>query len=91
MWDDAGLLAKSAEAVPEFAVAPLRDEYPQVAVRTVAMCLGAGQALTEASRKADVVVLATHRRDHRVGLQLGPVTHAMLHHAHCPVVLVPTD
>ena len=47
------------------------------------------QALVEASRAADVLVLAVQRRTARLGMQLGPVTHAVLHHAHCPVVLVP--
>ncbi|GHF34612.1 universal stress protein [Streptomyces morookaense] len=88
--DDVRVLAKAAEAVPEFAVAPLRDAYPGVRVRTEALCTGAGHALTEASREADVVVIAAHRASSRLGLQLGPVTHAVLHHAHCPVVLVPT-
>ncbi|MFF4737072.1 universal stress protein [Streptomyces sp. NPDC001262] len=88
--DDVRILAKTAEAVPEFAVAPLRDEYPGVEVRTEALCLGAGHALTEASREADVLVIAAHRASRRLGLQLGPVTHAVLHHAHCPVALVPT-
>ncbi|GHF34553.1 MULTISPECIES: universal stress protein [Streptomyces] len=88
-WDDVQLLAKSAEAVPEYAVAALRGEHPGVEVDTVAMCLGAGHALTEASRTADVVVVSAHRRARRLGLQLGPVTHTLLHHAHCPVALVP--
>ncbi|RLU89190.1 universal stress protein UspA [Streptomyces griseocarneus] len=91
IWDDAEVLAKSAEAVPQFAVAPLRDEFPGVPVRTAAMCLGAGHALTEASREAELVVLAAHRRKHRLGLRLGPVTHAVLQHAHCPVAVVPAD
>ncbi|MGO4428886.1 universal stress protein, partial [Streptomyces sp. MCAF7] len=38
-----------------------------------------------------VVVLPVHRRAARLGMQLGPVTHAVLHHSHCPVVLVPID
>ncbi|WP_414166592.1 universal stress protein [Streptoverticillium reticulum] len=88
-WDDVQLLAKSAEAVPQYAVAALRPAYPGVVVDTVAMCLGAGHALTEASRTADLVVVSAHRRARRLGLQLGPVTHTLLHHAHCPVALVP--
>ncbi|MGW1071193.1 universal stress protein [Streptomyces sp. NPDC002537] len=91
LWDDAEVLAKSAEAVPQFAVAPLRDEFPGVPVRTEAMCLSAGHALVEASREAELVVLAAHRRPQRLGLRLGPVTHALLQHAHCPVTVVPTD
>ncbi|WP_107408199.1 universal stress protein [Streptomyces atratus] len=29
------------------------------------------------------------RRSHSIGSPLGRVTHAVLHHAHCPVLLVP--
>ncbi|MBZ4018744.1 universal stress protein [Streptomyces purpurogeneiscleroticus] len=83
-------LRKAAEAVPQYAVASLAREYPGLRASALAVCRSPAQAITEASREADVVILAAHRRPHRFGLQLGPVTHAALHHAHCPVVLVPT-
>ncbi|WP_399199359.1 universal stress protein [Streptomyces sp. WAC 06725] len=88
-WDELEQLRKGAETVSQHAVAPLRETYPDVDVHPDTVCLGAGKALVEASRNADVAVLAAHRRPRHIGLQLGPVTHAMLHHAHCPVVLVP--
>ncbi|MET9294825.1 universal stress protein [Streptomyces sp. NPDC003077] len=84
-------LRKGAEAVPEFTAAPLRETYPDVRVESEAVCAGAARALIEAGRHAEVTVLAAHRRPHRLGLQLGPVTHAVLHHAHGPVVVVPVD
>ncbi|KOG86176.1 hypothetical protein ADK38_32525 [Streptomyces varsoviensis] len=90
-WEDVAALRKAAEAVPRYAAAPLRDAFPGVDVRTDVVCQSAGHALVEASLDADVIVLAAHRRPRRMGLQLGPVTHALLHHAHCPVSLVPTD
>ncbi|MFI0264092.1 universal stress protein [Streptomyces sp. NPDC017056] len=90
-WDELEHLRKGAEAVAPHAVAPLRQTYRDVGVRTETVRQGPAHALVEASRHADVAVLAVHRRPRRVSLQLGPVTHAMLHHAHCPVVLVPVD
>ncbi len=90
-WDELEQLRKGAEAVAQYAVAPLRETYPDIDVHTDTVCQQPGKALVEAGRNADVIVLAAHRRPRRVGLQLGPVTHAMLHHAHCPVVLVPVD
>ncbi|UNO43349.1 universal stress protein [Streptomyces sp. MST-110588] len=90
-WDELEHLRKAAEAVPQHVAAAVRQRYPGVEVRPEAVCQGAARALVEASHHADVAVLAVHRRPRRVGLQLGPVTHAMLHHAHCPVVLVPVD
>lgn len=90
-WDELEQLRKGAEAVSQYAVAPLRETYPDITVHADTACQQPAKALVEASRNADVVVLAAHRRPRRVGLQLGPVTHAMLHHSHCPVVLVPGD
>ncbi|WP_030664734.1 universal stress protein [Streptomyces rimosus] len=90
-WDELEQLRKGAETVSQYAAAPLRETYPDIEVHADTVCQSAGKALVEASRNADVAVLAAHRSTRHVGLQLGPVTHAMLHHAHCPVVLVPVD
>lgn len=38
---------------------------------------------------ADLLVVGARRRNSPFGLQLGPVNHAMLHHAPCPVAVVP--
>ncbi|MFI9025223.1 universal stress protein [Streptomyces sp. NPDC053560] len=89
-WDDVAGLRKAAEAVPQYAIARLAQEYPDVRASALTVCQSPAQALVESSRDADVVILAAHRRPRPFGLQLGPVTHAALHHAHCPVVLVPT-
>ncbi|GAA0448374.1 universal stress protein [Streptomyces olivaceiscleroticus] len=89
-WDDVAGLRKAAEAIPQYAVARLAQEYPDVRATALAVCQSPAQALVEDSREADVLILAAHRRPRHFGLQLGPVTHAALHHAHCPVVLVPT-
>ncbi|MGK5500008.1 universal stress protein [Streptomyces sp. URMC 125] len=82
--------ARYEENVPLEAVAGLREEYPDVDARTETAYAGPGHLLVEASAEADLVVLAAHRRHRRFGMHLGPVAHAVLHHAHCPVVLVPT-
>ncbi|QMU74656.1 universal stress protein [Streptacidiphilus sp. PB12-B1b] len=44
--------------------------------------------LLEAAQEADLVVVGAHRRRGHLGLQLGPVNHAMLHYAPCPVAVV---
>lgn len=72
-------------------VAPHREAHPDVRVSAEEQG-GSPPATTliEASRAADVLVFAVHRRQRRrLGLQLGPVAHAVLHHARCPVLLVP--
>ncbi|QKV91121.1 universal stress protein [Streptomyces sp. NA02950] len=83
------LRAERAQEETYRVVAALRKEFEEVGVREDTVHSAPAQALVEASRAADVLVLAVHRRTARLGLQLGPVTHAVLHHAHCPVVLVP--
>ncbi|SCK37073.1 universal stress protein [Streptomyces sp. WMMB 322] len=72
-------------------VEPVRKDHPGVQVSADEQGGSPAATLIEASRAADVLVIAVHRRPHRrLGLQLGTVAHAVLHHAHCPVVLVPT-
>ncbi|MGY1499601.1 universal stress protein [Streptomyces sp. QTS52] len=45
--------------------------------------------LVDASRDADLLVIGARRRPGHHGLQLGRVTHGVLHHSACPVVIVP--
>ncbi len=51
----------------------------------------ARDVLVEASALSDLLVVGARRRHSSVGLQLGPVGHAVLHHAACPVAVVPLD
>ncbi|ULR55475.1 universal stress protein [Streptomyces deccanensis] len=46
-------------------------------------------ALSDASHDADLLVVGARRRQRHFGLQLGRVTHGVLHHSACPVVIVP--
>jgi nucleotide-binding universal stress UspA family protein len=45
--------------------------------------------LAGASRDADLLIVGARRRPRHFGLQLGRVTHGVLHHSACPVVIVP--
>ncbi|MFI7296407.1 universal stress protein [Streptomyces sp. NPDC050121] len=47
------------------------------------------KALLEAAAGADLLVVGARKRHGYLGLQLGLTNHAVLHHAPCPVVLVP--
>lgn len=78
---------ESGRALVRLAVAALEGDYPDVSVRVVSDPIPAARHLVDASSAADLVVLAVRRRR---GL-LGPVTHAVLHHADCPVALVPAS
>lgn len=81
--------ARTQNALPWQVVAELYERFPEVRLRTAATRRDPADALVEASRAADLVVVATHRRRGGFRASLGPVTRALLHHAHCPVALVP--
>ncbi|MFF3517618.1 universal stress protein [Streptomyces sp. NPDC002573] len=49
----------------------------------------ARQALLEAASGADLLVVGARRRRGHFGLQLGLINHAVLHHAPCPIAVVP--
>ncbi|WP_329316999.1 universal stress protein [Streptomyces sp. NBC_01262] len=61
----------------------------QVAVRQETVEGSARQALLRGSETADLLVVGARRRHGLSGLQLGLVNHAVLHHAPCPVAVVP--
>ncbi|GAA3388082.1 universal stress protein [Streptomyces roseoviridis] len=69
---------------------PWRDTYPQVEVVEHFEIGSASEVLLSSSARAGLVVVG--RRSHEEGLRrLGPVTHAVLHHATAPVAVVPHD
>ncbi|MEU6541372.1 universal stress protein [Streptomyces sp. NPDC047000] len=49
----------------------------------------ARRVLVGLSHGADLLIVGAERRDAAVGLQLGRVAHAVLHHSACPVAVVP--
>ncbi|MEU5643863.1 universal stress protein [Streptomyces milbemycinicus] len=89
--EDPAARAEREQAGAHQVIAALGEEFEQVRVREHTTHGAPAPALVEASRAADVVVLPVHRGAARLGMQLGPVTHAVLHHSHCPVVLIPID
>jgi nucleotide-binding universal stress UspA family protein len=54
-----------------------------------AYCGSARDGLLRASATADLLVVGSRRLQRAFGLQLGPVSHGALHHAPCPVAIVP--
>ncbi|MFJ9566142.1 universal stress protein [Streptomyces fuscichromogenes] len=66
-----------------------QERFPEVTVRADVVLLHPAEALLNTSREAGLLVMG--RRADRCGGQgrLGPVTHAVLHHARCPVTVVP--
>ncbi len=63
-------------------------KYPEVDLRQCVLHSDAVTALVNASVGAAMVVVGSRGLDGFRSLLLGSVSHAILHHAHCPVVVV---
>ncbi|WP_457030757.1 universal stress protein [Kitasatospora sp. P5_F3] len=70
---------------------PWRERFPQVEVTTTTVLGSAALTLVEATPQAGLLVVGRRTRRMPLGPHLGPVAHAAVHHAPCPVVVVPFD
>lgn len=64
-------------------------DHPGIQVRRHTVEGPARKVLLHRSAAADLVIVGARRRTGHFGLQLGRVGHTLLHHAQCPVVIVP--
>ncbi|GAB2757704.1 universal stress protein [Streptomyces bullii] len=78
-----------ASALLDTLLRDLTAEYPKVRVRRHTVEGPARKVLLARSAAADLVIVGARRRTGHRGLQLGRVGHTLLHHAACPVVIVP--
>lgn len=83
-----GALSGAEERLLSEALAGHRERYPGVAVEHRVAHGGTREALIEASRSAQLVVVGARGRGGFSGLLLGSVSQALLHHAHCPIAVV---
>ena len=88
VYDPVDIEADETRLLAE-ALAGWHDAYPDVAVRRELVHGGARKALIEATSRAQLVVVGTRGRGGFAGLLLGSVSQAVLHHARCPVAIVP--
>lgn len=75
-------------ALDEF-VAPWREQNPDVPVTTTTLLGSPGGALCAASAGAQLVVVGSRRLGGFKRMLLGSTSHALLHHAECPVLIDP--
>lgn len=94
--DDPQLAGEPAHQHEEQASAQLdellRDavaDHPDVQVRRTTVEGPARKVLLNRSGAADLLIIGAQRRHSHYGLQLGRVAHTLLHHAECPVAVVP--
>ncbi|MET9886666.1 universal stress protein [Streptomyces sp. NPDC006430] len=93
MWvaDQLGGLEPYERAALEQALEPWREKFPDVPVVEQVQMGSAGQTLLSAASGADLLVVGRRVRHSAVGTRIGSVAHAALHHAPCPVAVVPHD
>ncbi|GAU69809.1 hypothetical protein SSP35_14_01430 [Streptomyces sp. NBRC 110611] len=71
-------------------IGSVREEFPDLKVTDdVVQVPSPAGALVEASAHAGLLVVGGHKPTRPVGAPLGRVTHAVLHHAQCPVAVIP--
>ncbi|MFE6196139.1 universal stress protein [Streptomyces sp. NPDC057838] len=70
---------------------PWREKYPDVEVVEQSRSGSPSRQVIDASREASLVVVGRRIRRRPFGVHIGPVTHAVLHHAAAPVAVVAHD
>ncbi|MYS80678.1 universal stress protein [Embleya scabrispora] len=68
---------------------PIRAQAPDVPIEAIVTTGTPAHALIGVSAHAGLLVVAAHRAHGPFPMRLGPTTHAVLHHASCPVAVVP--
>lgn len=82
--------AVGARTTLETLLNPWPAKYPDVRLDIEVTDDTPGAALVKAGETAGLIVAGAHRRgDGGLGMRVGPIAHAVLHHAQCPVVIVP--
>jgi nucleotide-binding universal stress UspA family protein len=84
-------IARQKAAELTEALGPWRQKYPAVEVVEESRSGSPSHRLVDASREASLVVVGRRIRRSPLGAHIGPVTHAVLHHATTPVAVVAHD
>ncbi|MFI7012509.1 universal stress protein [Streptomyces sp. NPDC050145] len=87
--DEAPFFEHRAAETLDGALEAAVSAHPEVRLRRSLAQGAPHRVLTDRSAAADLLVLGAGHRHHWGGLQLGRVAHRALHHAACPVAIVP--
>ncbi|MDX3580905.1 MULTISPECIES: universal stress protein [Streptomyces] len=91
LLDEAGGLEPYERKALSAALEPLRERFPEVPVTQHVEMGSAGQVLLSVAQRAQLMVVGRRARRTAVGARIGSVAHGVLHHARCPVAVVPHE
>ncbi|MFJ4525326.1 universal stress protein [Streptomyces sp. NPDC088810] len=91
LLDDAGGLEPYEKQALSEALQPWRERFPEVSVAEHVEMGSAGQVLLSLAGRAQLMVVGRRARRTAVGARIGSVAHGVLHHAECPVAVVPHE
>ncbi|MFJ3906480.1 universal stress protein [Streptomyces sp. NPDC090025] len=89
MPDETPELVDTTTRRQEERLRPFAARHPEVEVIPTVTPADAAGRLVDDSREAGLLVVGRHRRHRVETLLVGSVAHAVLHHASCPVAVVP--
>ena len=82
---------RAGEEVLKEAAARAVQAAPKVPVSTELRATSPAEALIESAQTANLVVVGTRGRGGFAGLLLGSVSQQVVHHAKCPVAVIPLE
>ncbi|MFF7976359.1 universal stress protein [Streptomyces sp. NPDC007905] len=91
LLDDVGGLEPYEKQALAEALRPWRERFPEVPVAEHIEMGSAGQVLLAAAARAQLTVVGRRAQRTAVGARIGSVAHGVLHHAECPVAVVPHE
>ncbi|MFF6999661.1 universal stress protein [Streptomyces sp. NPDC008313] len=89
LLDEAGGMEPYERKALGEALRPWRERFPDVPVTEHVEMGSAGQVLLSVAARAQLMVVGRRARRSAVGSRIGSVAHAVMHHAGCPVAVVP--
>jgi nucleotide-binding universal stress UspA family protein len=82
---------RAAERALDGMLRPWREKHPTVKIHELVENGRPAQLLLDTSHDAGLLVVGRRVRPTRLGTHTGPVAHAVMHHARCPVAVVPHE
>uniref|UniRef100_A0AAU1ZSB2 Universal stress protein n=1 Tax=Streptomyces sp. NBC_00093 TaxID=2975649 RepID=A0AAU1ZSB2_9ACTN len=91
LLDEAGGMEPYEKNALAAALEPWIERFPDVPVTQHVEMGSAGEVLLSVASRAQLLVVGRRARRSAVGARIGSVAHGVLHHAHCPVAVVPHE